>query len=90
MEAISFLDPIDTDDMKERVDRGTHIPADQIYLLNQAADIALVTLMEIAMEFGHPEKVAETVADCLTLIILAAPDSERKQVEDEIMGLYKP
>jgi len=88
MEAISFIEEIDTDQMKERVDAGTHTPADQVYLLNQAADIALVTLMKLAMDIGTPEKVADTVADCLSLIILAAPDGERKQVEDEILGFH--
>jgi len=81
---------VDRAEVQARVEAGTHTPGDQVYLLNQAADIALVKMMQFAMEKGAPEEIADTVADCLSLIILAAPEDERTEIKDEIMGLYKP
>jgi hypothetical protein len=86
MDRISFLDELSADDVQSRLSDGTFDARDQMWILNQACAIALGTMMEFAMDMNHPEGVAESVANVISLMVMAAPPEEREKIQGEIMG----
>ena len=86
MERISFLDELSADDVQSRLNDETFDARDQMWILNQASAIALGTMMEFAIEMENPERVADAVANVISLMVMAAPPEEREKIQGEIMG----
>lgn len=90
MKPISAFEEFDQEGARARIDEGTHTVEDQVWLLNQAIDIALSKLMDLAIEVEQVEEYTPTVADVVTLVILSAPLEEREKLKNEILAEHLP